>query len=469
MMQGLLWLLVLFMAVLAVGIGIAAWYVRGRYFSASRVHDLLEGFFGSPPSSMPVVTREYSPMDLPTLHRALEALYGQDRDGSRTIGFKADAFSSPRLKDLAAANSWCTTGPVEYEQINVGEKDCLNCVSNGILLGDGNEGKAALMVSKGKIYEEKVFLDVAASTLAAASRVAERVHAAMSGANVYRHKVLSLQMSRMGCGVGGVTLHDLPVITRDQLILPAATLDAIDTNVVQFLKKLELLRQMNRPIKRGLLFHGKPGTGKTLVARHLANACVGVTVFFLTADNLGTLTATCTMARMLEPAIVVIEDVDLIAKHREDNRYAPMLHALMNEMDGVSSAAAVIFILTTNRPDVLEEALAARPGRVDQAIEFPLPDDTCRRRLFELYGTGLDLAIQDWDAIIRRSQGASPAFIQEVMRKAALEVAIASDAGSPSRTVTDAEVLTAMRAMLVGNDRLTRQILGFEEPPRPTS
>ena len=73
----------------------------------------------------------------------------------------------------------------------------------------------------------------------------------------------------------------------------------------------------------------------------------------------------------------------------------------MNEMDGLGPQAEVIFLLTTNRPEVLEPALSARPGRIDQAIEFPLPDDGCRRRLFELYGRGLDLSGLDLDAVGR--------------------------------------------------------------------
>jgi cell division protease FtsH len=52
----------------------------------------------------------------------------------------------------------------------------------------------------------------------------------------------------------------------------------------------------------------------------------------------------------------------------------PLLFELLNEMDGLSEDADVIFTLTTNRPDLLEPTLAARPGRVDQATEIPLPD-----------------------------------------------------------------------------------------------
>ena len=56
-----------------------------------------------------------------------------------------------------------------------------------------------------------------------------------------------------------------------------------------------------------------------------------------------------------------------------------MLNRLLNELDGLRERADVFFILTTNRPDTLEPALASRPGRIDQAIEFPLPDERLRR------------------------------------------------------------------------------------------
>src|SRR5438270_13735159 len=91
-------------------------------------------------------------------------------------------------------------------------------------------------------------------------------------------------------------------------------------------------------------------------------------------------------------ALPAVEDVDLIARRRED-MYGPcdesLLNKLLNEMDGLREDAAVLFVLTTNRPENLEAALASRPGRVDQAIEFPLPDDRGRGQLIRLYTYGL--------------------------------------------------------------------------------
>src|SRR5204862_7039782 len=120
-----------------------------------------------------------------------------------------------------------------------------------------------------------------------------------------------------------------------------------------------------------------------------ARACTDYTVSLLTGRQLRVVRESCVLARLLQPALVVIEDVDLIAVGREQNLDTTLLHDLMDEMDGLGPKADVIFLLTTNRPRMLETALAARPGRVDQAVYFPLPDRDCRRRLFAHFGIGL--------------------------------------------------------------------------------
>src|SRR4051794_17409605 len=91
--------------------------------------------------------------------------------------------------------------------------------------------------------------------------------------------------------------------------------------------------------------------------------------------------------------MVVIEDVDLIARDRDEMGPCEesMLNDLLNQMDGLKQDADILFVLTTNRPQDLEGALAGRPGRIDQAIEVPLPDEIGRRKLVQLYGRGLPL------------------------------------------------------------------------------
>src|SRR5207237_4227893 len=134
-----------------------------------------------------------------------------------------------------------------------------------------------------------------------------------------------------------------------------------ERNTLGFLEHAETLRRSGRSVKRGLLLHGPPGTGKTLTAKWLAQTIPNVTVILLSAEQLTFVKECCRMARALAPALVIMEDVDLIASHRDQTKDPSAhvyLHQLLNEMDGLAANAEVIFLLTTNRPDVLEPALA---------------------------------------------------------------------------------------------------------------
>src|SRR5262249_37755231 len=156
---------------------------------------------------------------------------------------------------------------------------------------------------------------------------------------------------------------------------PEKTLGLLERNVFKFAQHRESLRALGLPVKKGLLFYGPPGTGKTHTIRYLAGALPGHTTLLITAEQVGGIAQYMALARLLSPSIVVIEDADLIARQRE-RMDGPceevLLNRLLNEMDGLKENAEILFILTTNRPETLEGALTARPGRIDQAIEFPL-------------------------------------------------------------------------------------------------
>jgi ATP-dependent 26S proteasome regulatory subunit len=132
-------------------------------------------------------------------------------------------------------------------------------------------------------------------------------------------------------------------------------------------------------------------------------------------------------------------------------------------MDGLDEDHDVLFVLTTNRADLLEPALAARPGRVDLAVELPLPDPSGRRRLLELYGEGLGLELDDPDELIAELEGTSPAFIRELLRRGALLAA--EQAEGPLR-VTDRHLLIALAELREAGGELTQSLLGARRPPR---
>jgi ATP-dependent 26S proteasome regulatory subunit len=239
----------------------------------------------------------------------------------------------------------------------------------------------------------------------------------------YRGKVISLEVSHTYSGkAGSVKVHKLRCVKREDVILPEKTLALLERNVREFIRHRDQLRKLGMAVKKGLLFYGPPGTGKTHTVHYLASQLPDHTTLLITAEQVGLLNEYFQLARFLQPAMLVIEDVDLIARAREQMRgpcEESLLNRLLNEMDGLREDAAILFVLTTNRPEQLEAALASRPGRVDQAIEFPLPDEEGRRKLVQLYSCGLAVPEDMLETIVRKTKNASAAFIKELMRRCA--------------------------------------------------
>src|SRR5215475_8751729 len=129
------------------------------------------------------------------------------------------------------------------------------------------------------------------------------------------------------------------------------------------------------------------------------------------------------------------------------------LFELLEGMDGLDADADVVFLLTTNRADLLEPALAARPGRVDLAVELPLPDADGRRRLIQLYSRGLRLEA----GIVERTEGVTASFITELLRKAALLAAVEEPG---ELVVRDRHLDAALTELSEEGSRLTRALLG---------
>jgi ATPase family associated with various cellular activities (AAA) len=355
--------------------------------------------------------------------------------------------------------------PLQFVEVSVGEEEPRRCVHAGVwLLGSGANATAVLLAHQREYGDERgIYVELAARPGpdggAAAKALFDKLEAAVREARAYRGKVLSLESDpRSYRGqVGGIMVHQLRSVEREELILAEETLHLLDRNVFGFHAQREVLRRLGLPLKKGLLLHGPPGTGKTHTLHYLASHLPQHTTLLMTAEEIEHLDEYMALARQLQPSMIVMEDADLIATHRGESGpgVQVMLNKLLNEMDGLREDAEILFVLTTNRPEVLEPALATRPGRIDQAIAFPLPNAALRKRLVALYSRGLSLSEPLMDEIARRTDRVSAAFIKELMRRVAQASAERGDGAAG--TAEDVEL--ALNEMTVGG-RLNAVLVG---------
>jgi len=344
------------------------------------------------------------------------------------------------------------------------------CVSHGVYLVQDGEVRMAMViqpVTRGP--DPEVVLQIAGSDQDRLDAVLGEIRRLAGERSVFRGQVISFGPEVFGLGQQApMNFLERPAVGRDQIVLPDEVLENIERQVLGVGRHSGRLLASGQHLKRGILLHGAPGTGKTHTVRYLLGQLPGVTVIVISGRALGRIREACSVARTLQPAIIVVEDVDLIAEQREARPGEhPLLFQLLNEMDGLNSAADVTFLLTTNRADLLEPALAARPGRVDLAAELPLPDAGARRRLIRLYQGNLVLDLAKDGSLVKRTEGVTAAFLKELLRKAALLSCEEDEAGQGPIRVTRAHLLAALDQLLDSRNQLTRVLLGGEQPTLP--
>jgi ATP-dependent Clp protease adapter protein ClpS len=359
-----------------------------------------------------------------------------------------------------------TISAAQYQDIEIGEDDPVKCLNNGLWLRREGDLRYAVVLSFHREFgqESGTCVEIAVPVGEEGSAFVEscfkEIESVIAATRSYRGKVLSFEQEPDYRGRSkGIMVHRLPEVRREDVILPEATIKLLDRNILDFVGSRSALRSLGQSTRKGVLLYGPPGTGKTHTIRYLAKSLPDHTTLIITAGQIALLAEYMNLARLLQPAMVVIEDVDLIARNREDMGgpcEETMLNSLLNEMDGLKENSDILFVLTTNRPEQLEGALAGRPGRIDQAIEVPLPDEDGRAKLVRLYGAGLDLSDEMVAAAASRTQGVSASFIKELMRR----VAQSSISGNREAAVISDDISEALDDMLFSGGRLNVKLLG---------
>ncbi|MDZ4782626.1 MAG: ATP-binding protein [Planctomycetia bacterium] len=395
----------------------AIYYLLQRHFQPTPVGELR------------VATRQFPMRMRADVQRGFDAMFGGELTVARLMGVKYEHeyFQGIELAHLLTGTQVATQVPVQYEEVNIGEAAPVRVQDSSLWLVHGKQRPGAILLSRVRSMHGPgtVRVDVAAPNDGPGGELIQAVYARIEElvrlAPSYRGKILSLEASDEYSGEGtGLKVHTLAPVAREEVILPDETLALLDRNVINFVGRRARLSELGQSKKKGLLLFGPPGVGKTHTIRYLSTSMPGQTTLLMTGEQVGMLAEYMSLARLLQPSIVVIEDVDLIARSREQHDgpcTEVMLNKLLNEMDGLKDDAEILFILTTNRPQDLEEALAARPGRIDQAIEFACPDEEGRRKLAQLYGRRVKLPVDVEELLVAQSEGGSGAFIKELIRR----------------------------------------------------
>jgi cell division protease FtsH len=437
---------------------------------------LKKAFAPTPPACLTVTERQFPARIRADLQRALEDYFTHTAEVQHLCGvrYEHDTFGID-LSYLLTAGATVWEVPLQYEEVNVGGEVLMRCPRNAIWIASSNRVQMAVLLSKVFAINEPPRINIHVATLNddAGGRVAQefflKLEEAVKKAQSYRGKVLSLENTDSYGGEGaGIKVHAIAPVEREDVILPAETLALVERNVLQFAAQRSRLFELHQSTKKGLLFHGPPGNGKTYTIRYLVGALKGHTTLLITGAQVAQLNEYMALARLLQPALVVIEDIDLVAKERVTRGTSceePLLNQLLNEMDGLAADAEIIFLLTTNRPELLEEALAARPGRIDQTIKFDPPSEPERTRLARLYAAGVELEPQVIDKIVSVTKGASAAFIKELMRRALqFHLARCDDVKIAAQDVQD-----AFDELVLNQGPLNSRVIGYCAPAAPVS
>jgi cell division protease FtsH len=431
-----------------------------------RFRALVRDHLGVEPLGAPIVSLQVPAWDHANLQVGLEALLERNGRKGEIVGIAGGQkrYMALSLSDLLSERHF-REGPPEYESVDVGPRRTHRCLLFGLVLVDEPGGPLVLLVRVSEQHGPAgggFQVEALAEDPERASALLDELRTLMAERNVFRGQMISLESTMWG--QLKVAFHERPATTRDQVILPEQVLADIERQALGITKRAEALRAAGRHLKRGVLLHGPPGTGKTHTVTWLAAELTDATIIVLSGGSLGAAGPVSRLARELSPSMVVLEDVDLVAEERTMmHGGGPVLFELLNELDGMADDADVLVVLTTNRPDLLEPALAARPGRVDLAIEIPLPDDDARRRLFELYAQAVPLELAELEPVIRRTEGVTASFFRELLRQAALEAA-----ESGSDVVHDEHVARALDRLLERASVMTKILLGAQRPG-PTS
>ena len=241
--------------------------------------------------------------------------------------------------------------------------------------------------------------------------------------------------------------------------------------IVDFLKEPKRFYDMGAKIPRGILLYGKPGTGKTLIAKAIAGEA-GVPFISMSGSEFIEMFAGLgasrvrklfEKARKISPCIVFIDEIDAIGSRRTSNSGAESennqtLNQLLVEMDGFEKNETVIVLAATNRPEMLDKALL-RPGRFDRQITIAPPDVRGREEILKIHSKDKKFASDvTLKSIAEDTAGFTGAELANILNEAAIIATI-----NKHKAINQDDIEEAVKKVTVGIQKNSRVISDKEK------
>jgi transitional endoplasmic reticulum ATPase len=231
----------------------------------------------------------------------------------------------------------------------------------------------------------------------------------------------------------------------------AGTQEKLEEMVEWPQKYPERFERMGIEVPEGILLYGLPGTGKTLLAKAVANesnsnfiSIKGPEIFNkFVGESEEAVREVFQKARQVAPCIVFIDEIDSIATRRGSRSDSGVgdrvVNQLLTELDGIESLEGVTVIAATNRPDLIDPAIL-RPGRIDRSIEVEVPNEEARKKILEVHTNNMplnekELSIKD---LARKTDGYVGSDIEALVREAGM-IALRRDPDTEKVTMEDFE------------------------------